>query len=76
MSTTEQLGSERPHHSIFESIPDPTTNWRRSHYLLWFFVGALLGLTMLVQSSAVEYDFSRIFDRFSVPECSSTGECG
>lgn len=60
---------------MFESIPDPTTNWRRSHYALWLFVGALLGLTMLIQSSAIEYDFSHIFDRFAVPECSSTGEC-
>ncbi len=69
MSTTEQLGSGKRQRSILESIPDPTINWGWSQLFLWLFVGFMLGAATVAQTTSFEYDFSRIYDRFTVPEC-------
>ncbi|MEZ5375610.1 MAG: hypothetical protein R2733_03800 [Acidimicrobiales bacterium] len=74
MSTTEQLGSGKRQRSFLESIPDPTANWGRSQYLLWMFVGLMLGAALLAQSTTFEYDFSKIYDRLTVPECEPGAE--
>ena len=69
MTTTEQIGSGKRQRSFLESIPDPTENWGWSQLFLWLFVGFMLGGAVLAQSTAFEYDFSRIFDRLTLPEC-------
>ncbi len=69
MSTTEHLGSGKRQRSLIESIPDPTAGWGKSQFMLWMFVGLVLGAAVAAQSTTFEYDFSRIYDYFSVPDC-------
>ncbi len=76
MSTTEQLGSRKRQRSILESIPDPTAHWGWSQLFLWLLIGAMLGAAFVAQTTSFEYDFSRFFDLFSVPECDpATANC-
>ncbi len=76
MSTTEQLGSGKRHRSFLEAIPDPTAHWGRSQFMLWLFIGLMLGGAFVAQTTSFEYDFSQIIDRFTVPECDpAAGNC-
>ncbi len=76
MTSTKHVHTARRRRTFLEAIPDPTQNWGWSQLFLWLFIGALLGSAFVAQTTSFEYDFSHIFDRFSVPECDpATANC-